>query len=92
MVKGADLNLNLDGDLIMKTLKRYLLAAFAVTALSLTLANATALAICTIDVQDEYTCYPTGEDEQYCYYTCYCKTSSAACEAALIANGYEILN
>jgi len=47
------------------------------------------MATCTIDVQDQYTCYPTGEDANYCYYDCYCKVGTAACEAALAANGYE---
>lgn len=70
-------------------LKKYFLSAFAAIALSLALANVTAMATCTIDVQDEYTCYPTGEDETYCYYDCYCKVGTAACEAALTRNGYE---
>jgi hypothetical protein len=70
-------------------LKKYFLSAFAAIALSLALANVTAMATCTIDVQDEYTCYPTGEDATYCYYDCYCKVGSAACEAALARNGYE---
>lgn len=73
----------------MKNLKKYLVSACAVIALSLTMATVTALATCTIDVQDEYTCYVTGEDANYCYYRCYCKTNSASCEAALAANGYE---
>jgi len=70
-------------------LKKYFLAAFAAIAVSLGLANVTAMATCTIDVQDQYTCYPTGEDANYCYYDCYCKVGTAACEAALAANGYE---
>lgn len=70
-------------------LKKYFLSAFAATALSLALANVTAMATCTIDVQDEYTCYPTGEDENYCYYDCYCKVGTAACDAALARAGYE---
>jgi hypothetical protein len=73
----------------MKNLRTYLLTAFAVIVLSLTLANVTAMATCTTDVQDEYTCYPTGEDAKYCYYDCYCKVGTAACEAALARNGYE---
>lgn len=73
----------------MKNLRKYLISAFAVTALSLTMASVTAMATCTIDVQDQYTCYPTGEDETYCYYTCYCKVGRAACEAALAGNGYQ---
>jgi hypothetical protein len=52
----------------MSTLRKYLLSAFAAVVLSLTLANVTAMATCTTDVQDEYTCYPTGEDACYCYY------------------------
>lgn len=48
-----------------------------------------AAAACTIDVQNEYTCYVTGEDANWCYYTCYCKVGAAACEAALAANGYQ---
>ena len=70
-------------------LKKYFLAAFAAITLSLALANVTALATCTTDVQDEYTCYPTGEDANYCYYTCYCKVGAARCEAALAAAGYQ---
>jgi hypothetical protein len=70
------------------SLKKYFVAAFAAIALSLALANVTAMATCTIDVQDAYTCYPTGEDANWCYYDCYCKTGRAACEAALAANGY----
>jgi len=70
-------------------LKKYFLSAFAAIALSLALANVTAMATCTIDVQDEYTCYPTGEDATYCYYDCYCKVGTAACERALAAHGYE---
>ena len=73
----------------MKSLRKYLVSAFAVIVLSLTLAGVTAMATCLTDVQDQYTCYPTGEDENYCYYTCYCKVGTAACEAALAANGYQ---
>lgn len=70
-------------------LKKYFLAAFAAIVLSLTLANVTALATCLTDVQEEYTCYPTGEDANYCYYTCYCKVGAERCQAALEGNGYE---
>jgi len=49
------------------------------------------MATCTTDVQDEYTCYPTGEDACYCYYDCYCKVGSQACEAALFRNGYALV-
>ena len=73
----------------MKSLRKYLVSAFAVVALSLTMASVTAMATCLTDVQNEYTCYPTGEDANYCYYTCYCKVGGAACEAALAANGYQ---
>ena len=66
-----------------------MIVTFAAIALSLALANVTAMATCTIDVQDEYTCYPTGEDDTYCYYDCYCKVGTTACEAALARNGYE---
>lgn len=70
-------------------LKKYFLATFAAIVLSLGLANVTAMATCLIDVQEEYTCYPTGEDANFCYYDCYCKVGAAACDAALAANGYE---
>jgi hypothetical protein len=74
----------------VRNLRKYALSVFAVTVLSLTVANVTALATCYTDVQDEYTCYPTGrEDANYCYYNCYCKVSAARCDAALAANGYE---
>ena len=73
----------------MMNLRKYFLLVFAAIALSLSLATVTAMATCTTDVQDEYTCYPTGEDAQYCYYDCYCKVGSAACEKALARNGYE---
>ena len=76
---------------LMSTLRKYLLSAFAAIARSLTLANVTAMATCTTDVQDEYTCYPTGEDACYCYYDCYCKVGSQACEAALFRNGYALM-
>jgi hypothetical protein len=75
----------------MNTLRKYLLSAFAAITLSLTLANVTALATCTTDVTDQYTCYPTGEDACYCYYDCYCKVASEACEAALFRNGYSLV-
>ena len=73
----------------MTNLKKYAGSAVAAVAISLTLASASAFATCLTDVQDAYTCYPTGQDACYCYYDCYCKTGAAACEAALAANGYE---
>ena len=75
----------------MKRMTKYAVSAVASIVLSLTLAGA-ASAFCTIEVADEYTCYPTGEDEIYCYYTCYCKTGSDACRRALEGDGFEILN
>lgn len=75
----------------MSTLRKYLLSGLGAVAISLTLASVTAMATCSIDVQDEYTCYPTGEDACYCYYDCYCKVSSQACEAALFRNGYSLV-
>ncbi|HET8781472.1 MAG TPA: hypothetical protein VFM63_03565 [Pyrinomonadaceae bacterium] len=75
----------------MKRTVKYVLSAFGAVALSLTLANAVASA-CTLEVSDEYTCYVTGEDANYCYYTCYCKVSSGACRDALVRDGFEILN
>lgn len=73
----------------MTNLKKYAVSAIAAIALSLTLASASAFAICLTDPQEAYTCYPVGEDENYCYYQCYCKTNEQACEAALTAAGYE---
>ena len=75
----------------MNTLRKYLLSAFAAITLSLTLANVTALATCTTDVTDQYTCYPTGEDACYCYYDCYCYVDQDACDLALFRNGYSKL-
>jgi hypothetical protein len=72
----------------MRSITKYLLSALATVALSLTLANVSAMA-CSLDVQDEYTCYVTGSDACYCYYDCYCKVGASACDAALIRNGYE---
>ncbi|HEX8129583.1 MAG TPA: hypothetical protein VF527_10815 [Pyrinomonadaceae bacterium] len=72
----------------MKSINKYLLSALATAALSVTLAG-TAAALCRTDVQDQYTCYPTGEDANYCYYDCYCKVGAAECDRALIRNGYE---
>ena len=80
----------LKGATHVNNLRKYLVSAFAAIVLSLTLANVTALATCTTDVQEEYTCYPTGEDSCYCYYDCYCKVGSQACEAALFRNGYSM--
>jgi len=75
----------------MKRVTKYALSAFAAIALSLTLAGV-AVAQCTLETSEEYTCYVTGEDETYCYYTCYCKTGSDACRRALERDGFEILN
>ena len=75
----------------MKRIYKYALSAFASVALSLTLAGVVA-AQCTIDVQEEYTCYVTGQDENYCYYQCYCKTGWETCRRALEREGHEILN
>lgn len=76
----------------MKNLRKFALAAaVAVVAAGFSFGVATVSAQdCTTDVQDEYTCYPVGEDETYCYYQCYCKVSTERCYAALQANGYEI--
>lgn len=76
----------------MKTLRKYLVSAFAAIVLSLTLANVTALAACYTDVQNEYTCYPTGEDACFCYYDCYCKVGTDACHLALFRNGYSLVS
>jgi hypothetical protein len=64
------------------------LTAVATVVVSLTVASAAASA-CTIEVQDEYTCYVTGSDANYCYYRCYCKTGVSACNAALLRDGFE---
>jgi hypothetical protein len=74
----------------MYTFRKYLLSAFAAIALSLTLANATAMAWCEpVDDQPEYTCYNTGEDSCYCYYDCYCHVGQDACDLALFRHGYS---
>jgi hypothetical protein len=75
----------------MKSFTKYALSAFASVVLSLTLAGVAA-AQCTLETSEEYTCYVTGQDETYCYYTCYCKTNSDACRRALERDGFEILN
>lgn len=75
----------------MNSLRKYLVWAFAAIVLSLTLANVTAYATCYTDITDQYSCYPTGEDACYCYYDCYCKVGSEACEAALFRNGYSLI-
>ncbi|MCI0562917.1 MAG: hypothetical protein MN733_30925, partial [Nitrososphaera sp.] len=72
----------------VKKISKYMLSAFATAALSIAIANVSALATCTTDVQDEYTCYPTDEDAEYCYYDCYCKVSESECEGALDEAGY----
>jgi len=75
----------------MKSIIKYSLSAFAAIVLSLTFASVAA-AYCTLETSNEYTCYVTGEDEFYCYYDCYCKTSSQACRDALERDGFIILN
>lgn len=72
----------------MKSLGKFVLSLCLALGASMAIANVAARA-CSLDVQEEYTCYVTGEDANYCYYMCYCKVSSARCEAALAANGYE---
>lgn len=67
---------------------KYALSVFASIALSLTLAGVAA-ASCTMESTEQYTCYVTGEDENYCYYRCYCKTNARDCDAALIRDGFE---
>jgi len=75
----------------MRKLGQYLLAAIGVTVLSLTIANVTVRASgdCHVEVADEYTCYATGSDANYCYYDCYCKVGDSACDAALTRDGFE---
>ena len=75
----------------MKSIIKYSLSAFAAIVLSLTLSGVAA-AFCTLEISDEYTCYVTAEDENYCYYDCYCKTGSQECRAALERDGFIILN
>jgi hypothetical protein len=76
----------------MKTLRKYLLSAFAAIALSLTLANATAMAWCPEeDHTEQYACFLSGEDGYTCFYECYCYVSEEECEAALTRGGYVIL-
>lgn len=73
----------------MKTLRKYLLSAFAATVLSLTVANVTAMAWCPPeDDQPEYYCEYTGEDACFCYYNCTCKVGQDECDLALFRNGY----
>jgi hypothetical protein len=74
----------------MKSLRKYLLSAFAAIALSLTLASVTAQAWCEPeDNTDQYYCENTGEDSCYCYYNCTCKVGQDACDLALFRNGYS---
>ena len=73
----------------MKKVSKYALSIAATVVVSLTIAAATARASCTIEVTDSYTCYVTGEDANYCYYTCYCKVGAAACDRALTQDGFE---
>jgi len=74
----------------MNTLRKYVLSAFVATVLSLILANVTAQAYCPeVDDQPEYTCYYDGEDECFCYYTCYCHVGQDQCDLALFRNGYS---
>ena len=76
----------------MRKISKYALSASAAIVLSLTLAGVVAKAAqCTMETSDEYTCYVTGEDENYCYYQCYCKVSSQECRSALERDGFEII-
>ena len=75
----------------MNRITRYALSALATVALSLTLAGV-AVAQCTLETSESYTCYVTGQDANYCYYVCYCKTDSESCRRALESDGFEILN
>jgi hypothetical protein len=74
----------------MKSLRKYVLSAFAVVVLSLTLANVVAAAAgCPPeDHTEQYSCYNTGEDDCFCYYDCYCYGSQDECDLALFRNGY----
>ena len=73
----------------MNSLRKYLLSAFAAIALSLTLANVTALEYCPeVDETDEYVCFNTGEDGYYCFYECFCKVETFDCEESLRRRGY----
>lgn len=72
----------------MRNIGKYLLSATVAIVMSLTVAKISAQA-CSLVVEDEYTCYVTGSDETYCYYDCYCKTSTEKCYAALERDGFE---
>jgi hypothetical protein len=73
----------------MTTLRKYLLSASIALALSLTMANVTAMAYCDpIDEQYEYTCYYEREDPCFCYYWCECHVDQDQCDLALFRNGY----
>ncbi len=74
----------------MKRIFKYALSAFGVMVLSLSLAGVAA-AQCTMETSDEYTCYVTSQDANYCYYTCYCKVNRPDCIGALIADGFTIV-
>jgi hypothetical protein len=74
----------------MKRTFKYALSAVAAMVLSLTLAGVAA-AQCTLETSDAYTCYVTGQDANYCYYTCYCKTNRSDCIDALINDGFTIM-
>lgn len=75
----------------MNTLRKYLLSTFVAIALSLTLANVTALAYCPpYDDAPEYSCFNTGEDGLYCFYECFCLVETFECEAALRRRGYTL--
>ncbi len=71
----------------MKRLGKYLLAFGGTMVLALSLANAVASACDYLIIDDNITCYRTGQDSQWCYYDCYCKTTAAACEESYNANG-----
>jgi len=73
----------------MNSLRKYFLSAFAAIALSLVLANVTAMAYCAPqELTEEYSCFNTGEDEYQCYYECFCNGSEAECDLVLFRGGY----
>jgi hypothetical protein len=78
------------GQTKVRSIFKYAVSAVAAMVLSLTLAGVAA-AQCTLETSEAYTCYVTGQDADYCYYICYCKTNSQACIAALQADGFTIL-
>lgn len=38
-------------------------------------------------VDQGVTCYRTGQDSQWCYYTCYCTGTASQCDRFYAANG-----